>query len=131
MQMRRRSGRKGDFVTAACDLRVALLRNGYTPLPCDRETKRPVITGWPDITVTPELIDSWDIQFPAAQNHGLRLEGLASIFQTRKSATIWKEKPSTGSTAMAKCLYEPAQGLLRSMKRGEGSATGFRRIKWE
>ena len=63
-------------MTAAYDLRVGLLRNGYTPLPCDRETKRPVITGWPDITVTPELIDSWDIQFPAAQNHGLRLEGL-------------------------------------------------------
>ena len=74
--MWRRSGREGRFVTAAYDLRVALLRNGYTPLPCDRETKRPVITGWPDITVTPELIDSWDIQFPAAQNHGLRLEGL-------------------------------------------------------
>ena len=63
-------------MTAAYDIRIALLHNGYAPLPCDRETKRPVVSGWPDITVTPELIDSWDIQFPTAQNHGLRLEGL-------------------------------------------------------
>src|SRR5262249_46617077 len=60
-------------MTTAYDLRVALLRNGYTPLPCDRETKRPVITGWPDVAVTPELTNAWDLQFPRAQNTGLRL----------------------------------------------------------
>jgi hypothetical protein len=60
-------------VTAAYDIRMALLANGYTPLACDRETKRPVITGWPEIVVTPEHISSWDLQFPKAQNNGLRL----------------------------------------------------------
>ena len=38
-------------MTAASDIRMALLANGYTPLACDRETKRPVITGWPEIVV--------------------------------------------------------------------------------
>jgi hypothetical protein len=55
---------------------MALLANGYTPLPCSCETKRPVLTGWPDAKVTAESINAWDIQFPKAQNHGLRLEAL-------------------------------------------------------
>jgi hypothetical protein len=59
-------------VTAAYDIRMAMLANGYAPLPC--ETKRPVLTGWPNVKVTAELINGWDIQFPKAQNHGLRLE---------------------------------------------------------
>jgi RecA-family ATPase len=61
-------------VTAAYDIRLALLTNGYMPLPCSYETKRPVLAGWPDVKVTAALIDSWDIQFPKALNHGLRLE---------------------------------------------------------
>jgi RecA-family ATPase len=63
-------------MTAIYDIRMALLRNGYTPLPCSCETKRPVLVGWPDVEVTPELIDSWDIQFPKAPNTGLRLGAL-------------------------------------------------------
>jgi hypothetical protein len=55
---------------------MAMLTNGYTPLPCSCETKRPVLIGWPDAKVTTELINGWDIQFPKAQNHGLRLEAL-------------------------------------------------------
>ena len=61
-------------MTAAYDIRIAMLRNGYSPLPCSCETKRPVLAGWPDVKVTAELIDGWGIQFPTAQNHGLRLE---------------------------------------------------------
>lgn len=63
-------------MTAAYEIRVAMLSNGYTPLPCCCETKRPVLTGWPDAKVTAESINGWDIQFPKAQNHGLRLEAL-------------------------------------------------------
>jgi RecA-family ATPase len=55
---------------------MAMLANGYTPLPCSCETKRPVLLGWPDAQVTAEQINGWDIQFPKAQNHGLRLEAL-------------------------------------------------------
>jgi RecA-family ATPase len=55
---------------------MAMLANGYTPLPCSCETKRPVLVGWPDAKVTTEQINGWDIQFPKAQNHGLRLEAL-------------------------------------------------------
>jgi RecA-family ATPase len=61
-------------VTAAYEIRMAMLANGYVPLPCNCETKRPVLAGWPDAKVTAELINGWDIQFPKAQNHGLRLE---------------------------------------------------------
>jgi hypothetical protein len=63
-------------MTVAYDIRTAMLANGYTPLPCSCETKRPVLVGWPDAKVTTELINGWDIQFPKAQNHGLRLEAL-------------------------------------------------------
>jgi RecA-family ATPase len=61
-------------VTAAFEIRMAMLSNGYTPLPCSCETKRPVLVGWPDAKVTVESINGWDIQFPKAVNHGLRLE---------------------------------------------------------
>jgi RecA-family ATPase len=63
-------------MTAAFEIRMAMLANGYTPLPCSCETKRPVLVGWPDAKVTTEAITGWDIQFPKAQNHGLRLEAL-------------------------------------------------------
>jgi hypothetical protein len=63
-------------MTQAYDDRLAMLKNGYTPLPCSRETKRPVVESWPDIEVTPAHIDGWDMQFSTAQNHGVRLPAI-------------------------------------------------------
>jgi hypothetical protein len=63
-------------MTQAYDTRLAMLKNGYAPLPCSRETKRPVVENWPDIEVTPAHLDGWDMQFPSAQNHGVRLPAI-------------------------------------------------------
>jgi hypothetical protein len=63
-------------MTQAYDDRLAILRNGWTPLPCSREAKNPVVGGWPDIEVTPSHINGWDMQFPSAQNHGIRLPAI-------------------------------------------------------
>jgi RecA-family ATPase len=54
---------------------MALLRNGYTPLPCAIDTKRPVIRGWPHIIVTPEHIDAWDL-LSKSGNTGVRQPAL-------------------------------------------------------
>jgi hypothetical protein len=63
-------------MTQAYDIRLAILKNGFTPLPCSRETKRPAVESWPDIEVTQAHIDGWDMQFPSAQNHGVRLPAI-------------------------------------------------------
>jgi RecA-family ATPase len=69
------AGERGGTVTAAYDIRMALLRNGYAPLPCGLDTKRPVIRGWPHIVVTPEHIDAWD-HLRRSGNTGVRQPAL-------------------------------------------------------
>jgi hypothetical protein len=54
---------------------MKLLANGYTPLPCHRDDKHPILIGWPDVAVTQAHVDSWDVQFPKANSTGIRSEG--------------------------------------------------------
>jgi hypothetical protein len=71
---------------------MTLLRNGYVPLPCSRETKRPVIENWPDLNIGCEHIAGWDVQFPFAQNHGLRLPAVdIDILDEDVSADLERE----------------------------------------
>jgi hypothetical protein len=63
-------------VTAVGDLRMAMLRNGYTSLPCSPETKRPVLKSWPRVTITAAHISGWELQFPKVTNTGCRLTAI-------------------------------------------------------
>jgi hypothetical protein len=56
-----------DAITA---LRLRLLANGFTPLPC--KGKRPVIRNWQNVIVTSEMVQSWETLYPDARNTGVR-----------------------------------------------------------
>lgn len=82
-------------------LRLQLLENGWSPIP--NIGKACYLEGWPDVAVTPEVIDHWERRFRRFPDTGLRVEnGLAVIdfdidheVMERVAAAVEREVPET------------------------------------
>jgi hypothetical protein len=67
------------------ELRLLLLRNGYTPLP--NRGKPPVLKDWPSIEVTPEMIAEW----PETPTTGVRVDGSLLVIDIDVDAALADE----------------------------------------
>jgi len=67
------------------ELRLLLLRNGYTPLP--NRGKPPVLKEWPSIEVTPEVIAEW----PETPTTGVRVDGPLLVIDIDVNAALADE----------------------------------------
>jgi len=67
------------------ELRLLLLRNGYTPLP--NRGKPPVLKEWPSIEITPEVIAEW----PETPTTGVRVDGPLLVIDIDVNAALADE----------------------------------------
>ena len=77
LDQRKRLSIKTHSLRSRSELRLRLLDGYWTPL--SNEFKRPMLSGWPEIEVTEQLIHSWDRQ-RKSETTGLRLDNGLIVF---------------------------------------------------
>jgi hypothetical protein len=71
------------------EYRLRILQNGFTPLPC--KGKRPVIRDWQNVTVTPDMVCTWETLYPNARNTGVRCGAIDVDVTHNGGATLLSE----------------------------------------